>query len=114
MLSCRAVINDKTIVCSVREQMDKILQDTPGISFFLSSITGTNSHAQKKDEEYTSGIAYFISYVKTKDFNEETIFALFHDQDVDIEISKLKTRKSSKSASDNLLVQLKQVVKVSK
>ena len=95
--------------------MDSVLQSMNGINFFVSCVTGTTTHGPSSSNENTflAGISYFISYVKSSVVDQEKIFALFHDNEIDIDISKIKTRSSKKSDSaENLLAQLKQVCKV--
>ena len=108
-------VPDKANICTVRKQMDKVMEKAQGIKFFISCITGTMTNGPKAKLDFSAGISYFLCYVKNKCINEEKIFAMFHDNGMEIEISKIKTRNVGKSStSDIILVQLKQVVKVLK
>ena len=88
---------------------DDKLKNLSGVKFFISCITGTTSHALDKD--IRTGISYYICFNNTVDTDLEKIFALFHDNNFDVVVSKIKYKKIDDDI-ENLLVQLKQVVKV--
>jgi len=79
-----------------------------GIDYFVSCVTGTQSHSSKTNKTIRPGVAYFISYINNTETNEEKIFKKFHDIELDCYMTTIKNKLDGVEATLNLL---KQVVK---
>ena len=110
----------KNLIANKRLRMDEALSKLYGVQFFISAITGTQNHAKKKkqqkSEDLTSqekeegdksqanqdlddffrdfnlGVAYFIAYTRTTECNPDSIFALLHYLDNDVELKTIDSR----------------------
>ena len=91
---------------------DDIVKTFDGVKFFLSCITGTTTNrADAKDIRY--GISYFIVFKQTEKTSVDSLFAAFHDNNMDTTISKIKSGDTKDELKDIMLSQLCTVVKVS-
>ena len=101
-------------------RMDEALSKLYGVQFFFSSVTGTKNNTKEKktgkdkkqpsqerttedkddpkenlDEffrKFYPGVAYFIAYIRTRECNPDTIFALLHYLDSDVEVKTIDSR----------------------
>ena len=80
------------------------------IKFLVSCISGTTTNSGN-DDKARPCIAYFIVYDK-KITNEDEIFSIFHDNDLDVDIKKIGKGNAS-SSRDELLKELVLTLKVS-
>ena len=100
--------------------MGEALSKLYGVQFFFSAITGTQNDAKKKKQQksedltsqekeeggrsqanqdlddffrnFTPGVAYFIAYTRTTECNPDSIFALLHYLDNDVELKTIDSR----------------------
>ena len=113
-MACRAICHfDKALIANKRMVFDDVLKTFDGIKFFFSCITGTTSHNSKSDgsDEIRYGISYYVVFTNTERTDVDTIFAAFHDNNLETTVTKLKYLKNGED-KDRFLSQLSQVVKV--
>ena len=123
--------------------MDEALSKLYRVQFFFSSVTGTKNNAKEKktgkdikqssqekttedkddpkedlDEFFRNfypGVACFIAYTRTRERNPDTIFALLHHLDNDVEVktidSRIKGGEEEDIATEKVARELFQVVK---
>ena len=133
----------ENLIANKRLRMDEALSKLYGVQFFFSSVTGTKNNAKEKktgkdkkqpsqekttedkddpkedlDEFFRNfypGVAYFIAYTRTRQCNPDTIFALLHHLDNDVEVktidSRIKGGEEEDIATEKIARELFQVVK---
>ena len=133
----------ENLIANKRLRMDEALSKLYGVQFFFSSVTGTKNNAKEKktgtdkrqpsqekttedkddpkedlDELFRNfypGVAYFIAYTRTRECNPDTIFALLHHLDNDVEVktidSRIKGGEEEDIATEKIARELFQVVK---
>ena len=124
-------------------RMDEALSKLYGVQFFFSAKTGTQNLAKKKKQEKSKdlisqekeeghksqadqdlddffrnlkhGLAYFIAYTRTTECNSDSIFALLHYLDNDVELktidSRIKSGEEDDILTEKMVRELFQVVK---
>lgn len=124
-VSCRAVwrVEEQDLelakqqICSKRLELDDVLATIDGVQFFISAITGLTSNAKSSVGEMENimhpAVGFFIVYRKTETCDENTLFAELHKREVDVTISKIRTRSKQSSCHEmeNAATTLFQVVK---
>ena len=133
----------ENLIANKRLRMDEALSKLYGVQFLFSSVTGTKNNAKKKktgkdkkqpsqekttedkddpkedlDEFFRNfypGVAYFMACTRTRECNPDTIFALFHYLDNDVEVktidSRIKGGEEEDIATEKIARELFQVVK---
>ena len=123
--------------------MDEALSKLYRVQLFFSAITGTQNHAKKRKQEksedltsqekgegdksqanqdlddffrnFNPGVAYFIAYTRTTECNPESIFALLHYLDNNVELktidSTIKGGKEDDILTEKMVRELFQVFK---
>ena len=56
---------------------------------------------------FDPGAAYFISYAPNEFCNEDIIYTLLHENDMDCEVNKISTRRPKDFEDENSMLQLK-------
>ena len=124
-------------------RMDEALSKLYGVQFVFSAITRTQNHARKKKQEksedltsqekeeedksqanqdlddffrnFNPGVAYFIAYTRTTECKPDSIFALLHYLDNDVELktidSRIKGGEEDDILTEKMVRELFQVVK---
>ena len=108
----------ENLIANKRLRMDEALSKLYGVQFFFSSVTRTKNNGKEtktgkkaaKPEKTTEdkddpkedsdeffrnfypGVAYFIAYTHTRECNPDTIFALLHHLDNDVEVKTINSR----------------------
>ena len=105
-LSCRAIWRvtpanlklAKLQISSKRLNLDEQLAKMLGMEYFLSWVTVMKSNTksstlQASQTESFPGVAYFLVYRASEACNENKIFALLHNADMEPTITKIRTTK---------------------
>ena len=112
-LACRAVWRVErnhvplanNLISSKRLTLDDILASISGVQYFFSCVTIMRSNAKKSSSRTAEvqsppsypGVAYFICYRRNEICNENTIFAAFHNADMERTVSKVRTHSQASS-----------------
>ena len=59
------------------------------------------------DITFDPGVAYFISYTPNEFCNEDIIYKLLHENDMDCEVNKISTRRPKDFDDENSMLQFK-------
>lgn len=101
----------RNLIANKRFVLEDALKSFDGIRFYISCITGTKTHRNDANE-IRCGIAYFMVIQPTESTTEENLFAAFHDHNLEVSLTKIKSKRNEDDGRERVLDQLCQVVKV--
>lgn len=81
-----------------------------GVTFFVSCITGTSNNSGKF-KEAKPGIAYFVVFNNCAGENEEAVFGILHDVNLNVTVKQIRA-KNLDNKSEELTGILATIVKV--